>query len=176
MKYNVQANRLGHAIRCVRWDWGEPAPTGINLSNVDFCIGSDLIYYHRSHRDLATSACRASPRVLLLSRLRIAEDDGHGQVVHRSSGEGYKGSSMERFVEEELPEHGLEAVPLHILDKVFEEIQPESAREALWSSEARSSFCLHEVVSARPGHGMLPLMRHVPSSAQQKSASDCVGS
>merc|ERR1712228_738303 len=47
MKSNVQANRLGHAVRCLRWQWEDPPPTCLELADVDLVIGSDLVYYNR---------------------------------------------------------------------------------------------------------------------------------
>jgi len=125
MKYNVQANKMGHAVRCVRWDWADPAPKGIDLENIDLCVGSDLVYYDREHsalaallaRVLAARSCAASPgaaerhspaRVLLVSRLRVAVRDG-GQVVHRDSTDVSQlpGTTLGRFLDEELPSAGL---------------------------------------------------------------------
>merc|ERR1719464_194337 len=79
MRYNVNANRLGHAARCLELDWSDAAPKKVDLASVGLCIGSDLVYHDRPHRELAATLRRvlaarpaggATPRVLLVLTLR----------------------------------------------------------------------------------------------------------
>lgn len=151
MKFNVQSNRLGHAVRCRCWDWAHDPPVGMDLSAFDLCIGSDLVYYNRPHAHLALALRRIltakkddlpPAKVLLLLTLRTIEDNG-GRVVHHVSSEGYPGSSVQRFVEDELPAEGLEARSVTLLSAVFE--LPE-LREAFPTAEAQQAMVLYEVL------------------------------
>mmetsp|Transcript_35629 Transcript_35629/g.101522 ORF Transcript_35629/g.101522 Transcript_35629/m.101522 type:complete len:277 (+) Transcript_35629:81-911(+) len=129
MKYNVHANKVGHSIRCLKWDWADAPPNKLDLTRVGLCIASDVVYYDRPHTDLAvvlrrlfdTHGASANEmlgvptrglRVLMMSTVRMAHRDEGGQVVHLTSPDGlagWEGSSLERFVTEELPEAGLGA-------------------------------------------------------------------
>eukprot|EP00927_Polykrikos_kofoidii_P084549 TRINITY_DN8940_c0_g2_i2.p1 TRINITY_DN8940_c0_g2~~TRINITY_DN8940_c0_g2_i2.p1 ORF type:complete len:248 (+),score=39.08 TRINITY_DN8940_c0_g2_i2:50-745(+) len=151
MKYNVQANRLGHAVRCLRWDWADPAPKGID-AKVDLVIGCDVVYYKKTHRPLALAlrrvlTAREPPcRALVLLTIRAEHDDGQGRVVHTASGAGYSGSSVQRFVEEELAEEGLKAIHMPIPEEAFDNIVNKDIREDLRSPRSRESFRLYEIV------------------------------
>lgn len=121
MRYNIQSNRCGHAVRCLKWDWKSPPPKGVNLADIDLCFGSDLVYYNRKHADLAAllytvlssreaTEDRPAIRALLLLTLRKPKDDGNGIVVHEECGDGgYEGSCVQNFLEGELPAAGLVA-------------------------------------------------------------------
>lgn len=151
MRYNIQANRLGHAVRCLKWDWEEPSPKSVNLSDVDLCIGSDLVYYNRTHSHLAAllfkvlsareaTRERPAPRVLLVLTLRKSVEDGCGNVVHKACGkEEYTGSCVHRFLESELPVFGLAAVHLEV---------PLAALNGFDADAIRSGFHLYEVYVA----------------------------
>jgi len=157
MKSNVQANRLGHAVRCLRWQWEDPPPACLDLADVDLVIGSDLVYYNREHGMLASvlrtvltsrsqSDTRRPVRALLLCCLRLPHDDGAGQVVHYASSDGYVGTAMQRFVEEELPSQSLFARQLPLPGEVFNALGDESMRDAFASMSARQAYQLYEVV------------------------------
>mmetsp|Transcript_2890 Transcript_2890/g.8642 ORF Transcript_2890/g.8642 Transcript_2890/m.8642 type:complete len:348 (+) Transcript_2890:171-1214(+) len=155
MKYNVQANRLGHAVRCRRWDWGQEPPDDLDLSSVDICIGSDVVYYDRPHADLAAALRRvlaaarapekAPVRVFLLLMLRAAEAHG-GRVVHRVSAQGYRGGAVERFLEVELPEQLLRAERLPIPLEAFQGCLCPLAREAWESPSSQEAAVFYEVL------------------------------
>jgi len=163
LKRNVQANRLGHAVRCQRWNWEDAPPSGLDLAEVDLCVGSDLVYYDRSHSMLAKllksvltarspSDARQRARVMLLSTIRRAERDSGGQVFHQPSRQGYVGSSLQNFIESELPLEGLLAEEIPVPDAVFDNIQDLTVQAALETADARACHVLHEIssVDARP--------------------------
>jgi hypothetical protein len=156
MKYNVQANRLGHAVRCCKWSWEDDPPKGLQLDSVELVIGADLVYYNRRHGMLAAVLHRIltarSPddprppaRALLLCCIRKSYEDGCGKVFHDLANDGYAGSSVQRFIEEELPSHGLIARRHQISDEVYDQLGDDSTKEGLASSESRNAYHLYQV-------------------------------
>lgn len=156
MKYNVQSNRLGHAVRCLKWSWEDSPPRGLALADIDLVIGSDLVYYNRTHgmlaavlHDILTARSPDDPRpaakAFLLCCVRQAHEDGGGQVVHHLCDQGYSGSSMQGFIEEELPDRGLYAHRHQIPEQIFDALIDESTLEVLASAENRAAYHLYEV-------------------------------
>mmetsp|Transcript_3274 Transcript_3274/g.9264 ORF Transcript_3274/g.9264 Transcript_3274/m.9264 type:complete len:279 (+) Transcript_3274:62-898(+) len=156
MKYNVQANRLGHAVRCMKWDWQDSPPSSLELADVDLVIGADLVYYNRAHgmlssvlRSILTARPPSDPRppvrALLLCCLRQAYDDGAGQVEHHPSSEGYAGTSMQRFIERELPSQSLVARQLPLPADAFPPSGDASEKGTPSSMGPRSAYQLYEV-------------------------------
>lgn len=160
MKYNVQANRLGHAVRCMKWQWEDTPPKGLDLADVDLVIGSDLVYYNRAHGMLAAvlrqiltarsaDDLRPPAQAFLLCCVRQAHTDGGGQIVHHLSNDGYAKSSMQSFVEEELPGHGLTAHRCPIPEQVFDALSTDPTMDVLASSENRAAYHLYEIEAHR---------------------------
>lgn len=183
MKHNVYANRLGHAIRCLHWDWAEEPPKALDLANVDLVIGSDLVYYSRSHGPLAKAIrCilrarqpgdpRPPPRVLLLVTMRRVDADGAGQVVHHSDPDCYTGSNVERFVEVELPAEGLFAQDLPVPSSVFQHWEfPGSVEDQLaFRLFAVMARCVDKAKD--PAHACAPRPRPEIEAVVSDSASD----
>ena len=59
LRQNVNRNHLGHAIRCVAWDWNGEAPCAIDWGSVTHCIAVEVIYYNESSGNSSEALARA---------------------------------------------------------------------------------------------------------------------
>mmetsp|Transcript_84229 Transcript_84229/g.234985 ORF Transcript_84229/g.234985 Transcript_84229/m.234985 type:complete len:294 (+) Transcript_84229:75-956(+) len=155
MKYNVHANHLGHAIRCRKWDWSQQPPKDLDLSDIDLCIASEVVYYNRTHEHLAATLrrvltsragdeVRPPPRVLIMLTVRQPESTG-GNVVHSVDNRGYEGSCIETFVDKELPNESLVATRLSIPDTAVQSCRSEAAREVYRSQDVVDALRFYEI-------------------------------
>ena len=116
LRRNVNLNRLGHKVRCVPWDWSaEVQPDNIDWSAITHCIGAELVCYNEHGttsaalaRTLATvlERCRAGIEVKLMMRSRLNTGSAERSVMEPSNSYDAR-SAVWRFVELELPLHGL---------------------------------------------------------------------
>ena len=126
VKYNVNRNRLGHAISSVPWDWrDEQPPPGIKWQEVTQCVVADAVYYDETGdaeaalaRSLATvvTRCRRGVEVLLMLRVRVLQHDTDADGVRTEStstltpSDSYDSrSTVYSFIERALPRVGLRA-------------------------------------------------------------------
>jgi SAM-dependent methyltransferase len=111
MKHNIGMNKMHHAVRCLEWEWGAGAPS-LPWETISLCVGSDVVYYDGKHTALANAlrvvADRAIPIRLML---RIRQPYGDGDALTFAPSADDAGSAVSRFVNLELPQAGLRAIP-----------------------------------------------------------------
>jgi len=122
LKKNVNRNGLGHAVRCVPWDWNDwEPPDGIDWQSITSCVAADVVYYDEfgnAHEALARALatvlerCRPCIEVLLMLRVRVNTSSSRDSSVMEPSDSYTSRSSVWQFIEEALPLAGLAAALL----------------------------------------------------------------